>query len=228
MKKRIISIFLIVSIIVSLFAISAVNTSAYSKYASAPTLTSVTTKGYSLHVSWSHNGYATQFYTVWAHKWGTDATKSKNWVKFTSFDKSINIQCLQSGATYDIKVSAHDEMGNESKYSNVIKRTFVCKPTLEKTAYYKKVSSIKTEYEFAFCNFADATPDYYVFWLQYKSNSGNKWSNWQQKVCYSKANSYTYNKMTFQNGYTYRVKVSAVMGGYHSDYSNTYSVTMPN
>ena len=216
MKKRIISIFLIVSIIVSVCAVSAVSTSAYSNMVSAPKNAKVVTDGYCFNVSWSHNNYATLYYHVWLHKWGT---KSSKWIRYTSFGKSINIGSLENGATYDIKVSAHDKVGNESQYSNVCKRTFLI---------YPKLYQPETEDATFFTKYIDLVwsrvpkADYYVVWGQYKLTNGNdKWSSWQSKKIYS-TNQY---KWEVRKGYTFHIKVSAVKNGCHSDYSSMWKIT---
>ena len=116
MKKRLISIFLIVSIIISIFAVSAVSTSAFSKYTSAPKLVSVLPYNSQLNINWSHNGYATTAYCIWLHEWGTPTNVWKRHYALTSY---INIKGLKANTYYDIKVSAIDEVGNHSKYSNV-------------------------------------------------------------------------------------------------------------
>jgi len=227
MKKRLISIFLIVSIVISVFAVSAVTTSAASIV--RPSNVNVTTVGNNFRVSWTHYADdATQYYVIWVHNMRTDGRKSGNWKKFTSlrpkkgsFSQEIGSMFVlgNSGDTYEIKVSCHDEMGREDWYSNTVKRTFVSQPTLTKTNYFYKVATNKQENEFNFNVNQGKKPDYYVFWLQYKSNYGSKWSSWQQKKCSS-----TSHKFTFTSGYTYRIKVSAVINGFHSDYSNTYSI----
>lgn len=223
MKKRIISIFLIVSIVVSLLAISAANTSAYSKYAPAPKLTSITTKGYNLHVTWTHSGYATEWYTVWVHKWYTDPKQSSNWKKYTSYGKSIDIGSLENGATYDIKVSAHDEMGYESKYSNVGKRTFLINPKLYSPRWGTE-TLFTQDMVLSWTSVPKA--DYYVVWGQYRRTDGGKWSSWQtNKIIYDvkKHKIPTTYLWRVKKGYTFNVKVSAVKDGCHSDYSSMWN-----
>ena len=60
MKKRIISIFLILSIVASLFAVSAISTSAVT----IPTITSVVVYPTKINVNWT-KGSNISYYAVW-------------------------------------------------------------------------------------------------------------------------------------------------------------------
>ena len=214
MKKRIISIFLIVSIIVSVCAVGVFTTSAYTVV--CPTNVKVSTVGNNFCVTWDH--YADDA-TLWYEIWVRNKSTSSKWYKYTSFKNKIGSFSQQigsmyalgkSGDTYEIKVSCHDEMGREDWYSKPVTRTFVGKPTLSG----KWLSNTQARYYFT-PGTGNKQPHHYVFWLAYKSNSGNKWSAWQQRYCQGTTTSVTYKK-----GFTYRIKVSAVINGYHSDFSN--------
>lgn len=222
MKKRIISMFLIVSIIASLFVVSAISNSVGAKvvcYIVPPKNVKVTTVGNNFRVTWTHNADdATLFYHIWVR----NKSKSSSWKSYASYKNKIGTftqdigpmtKLGKSGDTFEIKVSCHDEMGKKDWYSdnNVpATRTFVGKPTLSG----KWLSNTQAQYYFT-PGTGNKQPHHYVFWLAYKSNSGNKWSAWQQRYCQGTTTSVTYKK-----GFTYRIKVSAVINGYHSDFSN--------
>lgn len=115
MKKRIISMFLIVSIIASLFAVSAVSTSAASK-AAKPIITSILPINGKLNVKWYHNGKYTKMYGIAWQEWGSGKWKY-NYTKKSS-QKTFDITGLTPYKNYNIRVCAYDLNGNRSELSN--------------------------------------------------------------------------------------------------------------
>ena len=116
MKKRITSIFLIMSLIVSMFAVSAVATSAASKLCVAPTIRSTINRIESLNVNWNSIQNAT-YYTLWVRssftgKW--NGIKTKNGT--TTY---ANYNWIRPGEKVDLKVSAVDKNGIHSEYSEI-------------------------------------------------------------------------------------------------------------
>ena len=116
MKKRIISIFLIMSLIISMFAVSAIATSAASNLCVAPTIRSTINRIESLNVNWNSIQNAT-YYTLWVRssftgKW--NGIKTKNGT--TTY---ANYNWIRPGEKVDLKVSAVDKNGIHSEYSEI-------------------------------------------------------------------------------------------------------------
>lgn len=218
MKKRIISIFLIISIIASLFAISAVSTSAYSKTTSAPKLVSVLPYNGKLNVNWTHNGYATTAYCVWLHEFGRPVTE---WKKYYTVNKYINISGLKPNTNYNIKVSAKDKNGNHSKYSTIYtaNKAPVINPTPKITYEGKKYNQTRIT---CLPHFYTTSSLYYYYRLEIKNRENN--STW---YCTQRHNSYCLDN---KKGYTtYKVQIIYEVGKtrYVSSWSNRVGVWVP-
>lgn len=128
MKERLVSIFLILSIVASLFAISAVSTSAASTSApSKPTLQYAIpiNNGTMLCVRWTHNSLRTKNYRVWiseAYHSRDYYYNSNNWKFYDTSSSSSRYLVIKKGlkqhTTYIVKVSAIGTNGKHSDYSN--------------------------------------------------------------------------------------------------------------
>ena len=121
MKKRLLSIFLIVSIIISVCIVGVTTTSAKTNTPSTPTLKLVIpiNNGTMLCVRWEHNGKNTKNYRVWIHEHGQPITKWLHYDTDSSGEKYLVItKGLKPYKNYDVKVSA---FGTNEKHSNYTK-----------------------------------------------------------------------------------------------------------
>ena len=118
MKKRIISIFLIVSIIVSVCAIGMTSFSAATCNAKVPKVISVVPYNGKLNVNWSHDGKNTKLYCVALHEFGTPTNKWIYYYTKNSKTKYLNITGLKSYKNYDLRVKAYDLNNTWSNPSN--------------------------------------------------------------------------------------------------------------
>lgn len=118
MKKRLVSIFLIVSIVASIFAVSAVSTSAACK-ADRPTLKAVLPykDGRYINVNWSHNGRNTKFFGVSFRETGKT---SPSICRYTANSKGryLNVNGLKANTNYEVRVYAYDLNGQRSLSSD--------------------------------------------------------------------------------------------------------------
>ena len=122
MKKRIISIFLIISIIASLFAVSAISTSAVT----TPTITSVVVYPTKINVNWT-KGSNISYYAVWVLNKSTG-----KWSAYKSSKTYINFDKLKPGINYGFQVRAVDYQGRISGFSasRRVKFTYPQKPEI--------------------------------------------------------------------------------------------------
>lgn len=119
MKKRIISMFLIVSIVVSIFAIGVVSSSA--AVAAAPNV-SVTNYYTGIKVSWSKVTNARN-YVVYYQRAGS------GWSHDDVFGTSYYLPNLKSGSTYYIQVRSIGNGGTYGNFSRVFKVKYISQPT---------------------------------------------------------------------------------------------------
>ena len=146
MNKRIISIFLIVSIIASSFAISAVSTSAYST-PTGPISKSVLpySDGKYINVNWQHDGLLTKKYCISYAELGKE-----NWKSIytnSSAQKYINIAGLNRDKTYKIRVSALGLNKQYSRYSALHTVQLRTEITWCRTKNIKKITKNKITYK---------------------------------------------------------------------------------
>ena len=122
MKKRIISIFLILSIVASLFAVSAISTSAVT----IPTITSVVVYPTKINVNWT-KGSNISYYAVWVLNKSTG-----KWSAYKSSKTYINFDKLKPGINYGFQVRAVDYQGRISGFSasEGVKFTYPQKPVI--------------------------------------------------------------------------------------------------
>ena len=110
MRKRIISIFLIVSIIISVFAVGVVSTSAASK-AAKPTITCIRVYPNKINVNWTKDSN-TSYYAVWV------LNKSTNkWSAYPTTNNYINFNSLQPKIAYAFQVRGVDKQGRVGAFS---------------------------------------------------------------------------------------------------------------
>lgn len=114
MKKRLLSIFLIVSIIISVFAVGAVSASATSK-AAKPIITTILPINGKLNINWYHNGKQTKLYGIAIQEWYGEW---KAYYTDNSSQKYFNITGLKPYKNYNIRICAYDLNGNRSEPSN--------------------------------------------------------------------------------------------------------------
>lgn len=127
MKKRLVSVFLVVSIIISVFAISAINTSAR-RYPTpaAPGLEYAIPihDGTMLCVRWIHDGRWTKNYHVWLCEKNADRKNRKNWKEYVTTSSAQKYLVIKSGlkphTSYIVKISALGTNGSHSVYSDWI------------------------------------------------------------------------------------------------------------
>ena len=168
MKKRLVSIFLIVSIVASIFAVSAVSTSAACK-ADRPTLKAVLPykDGKYINVNWSHNGRNTKFFGVSFREVGKT---SPSGCRYTANSKGIylNINGLKANTNYEVRVYVYDLNGQRSLSSDsfyvstnptITWVETLGGPSIGKDAQNKPIYTSKAT--FGYNLFWSGTPSYY-------------------------------------------------------------------
>ena len=122
MKKRIVSIFLILSIVASLFAVSAVSTSAVT----TPTITSIVVYPTKINVNWT-KGSNISYYAVWVLNKSTG-----KWSAYKSSKTYINFDKLKPGINYAFQIRAVDNNGRIGSFSKAraVSFTFPQKPVI--------------------------------------------------------------------------------------------------
>ena len=143
MKKRIISIFLIVSIVVSIFAISAINTSAYSRI-NAPSSVSFENRDGSLRVSWSPVYGAYSYRIIYRYKiFGAEYFTPNGvypysyWYDVPSFNphdtsRKIyhDIKNPKPGTEFEICIQSFDNDGRPGNATKKYRTTYLSKPRI--------------------------------------------------------------------------------------------------
>lgn len=221
MKKRIISIFLIVSFIVSMVAVSAVSSSALTTNLAPPTLGKVSNYNGFININWSRVSGAEQ-YCMWYRindkgKWYGVYTTKNYW----------NIQHPVPGTKFTIKISAVDYWGEHSaKYSNDKIIRYVNPPKIT------SVMQCNNGFVINWTNIGIA--DKYCLFYRYRDSKNKKWSSWSSayitrdkyNIFYDK-NSHRYmcefKWKKLKRCYYFEIKVCAKAYGYLSAYSNLYS-----
>ena len=221
MKKRIISIFLIVSFIVSMVAVSAVSSSALTTNLAPPMLGKVSNYNGFININWSRVSGAEQ-YCMWYRindkgKWYGVYTTKNYW----------NIQHPVPGTKFTIKISAVDYWGEHSaKYSNDKIIRYVNPPKIT------SVMQCNNGFVINWTNIGIA--DKYCLFYRYRDSKNKKWSSWSSayitrdkyNIFYDK-NSHRYmcefKWKKLKRCYYFEIKVCAKAYGYLSAYSNLYS-----
>lgn len=143
MKKRIISIFLIVSIVASIFAISAINTSAYSRI-NAPSSVSFENRDGALRISWSHVRGAGYYRIIYRFKLFGATNFTPNGVKPYSY--TYDLKCAdpyskggrinhyisnpKPGTEFEISIQSFDTMGRPGNATEKYRTTYLSKPRI--------------------------------------------------------------------------------------------------
>ena len=162
MKKRIVSIFLIVSIIVSVCAVGIVSTSAATCKAAIPTLGAVLPykNGNFINVNWSHSSKNTRLYGVAFNELGTN-----NWIyKYTKNSKGryLNVSGLKSYTNYSVRVYAYDLNGIRSEGSAIFYLNINPEMTwIEHMAGSSSKNIYTSKAQFGYNHFWSRTPSYY-------------------------------------------------------------------
>ena len=170
MKKRIISIFLIVSFIVSMVAVSAVSSSALTTNLAPPTLGKVSNYNGFININWSRVSGAEQ-YCMWYRindkgKWYGVYTTKNYW----------NIQHPVPGTKFTIKISAVNYWGEHSaKYSNqkIIRYVNPPKITSVMQCSYHGAHGLMIEWT----NVSLANK--YRLFYRYRKSKSDNWSTWK-------------------------------------------------
>ena len=156
MKKRLISIFLVVSIIISVFAVSAINTSAAAK----PTITSIRVYPNKINVNWTKVSN-TSYYAVWVLNKSTG-----KWSAYPTSANYINFDSLKPGIEYGFQVRAVDYQGHVGSFSKSqgVKFTFPQKPALysSRSGYGKRLT--------LFCGVKNHSTGFVDTWLPYATS----------------------------------------------------------
>lgn len=221
MKKRLVSIFLIVSIVASIFAVSTVSISAATTSLAPPTLGKVSNYDGFINVNWSRVSGAAK-YCMWYKvgnnsKWNSVYTTKTYW----------NIQHPVPGTKFTIKISAVDYWGEHSaRYSNDKIIRYVNPPKITSVMQWKNGFVID------WTNIGIA--DKYCLFYRYRDSKNKKWSSWSSayitrdkyNIFYDK-NSHRYicefKWKKLKRCYYFEIKVCAKAYGCLSAYSNLYS-----
>ena len=220
MKKRLVSIFLIVSIIASMVAVSAVSSSASTTSLAAPTLGKVSNYNGFININWSRVSGAEQ-YCMWYRindkgKWYGVYTTKNYW----------NIQHPVPGTKFTIKISAVNYWGEHSaKYSNEKIIRYVNPPKII------SVMQCDTGFVMDWTNIGIANK--YCLFYRYRNSDKKKWSSWSSAYITKDRYSIFYDKNShkyickfywkdLKPCYYFEIKVCAKAYGYLSAYSNLY------
>lgn len=143
MKKRIISIFLIVSIVVSIVAISAVNTGAYTKIA-APSSVSFENRDGALRISWTPVSGASSYRIIYRFKTFGSGYFTPNGVYPYSYTYDVKsfypnrtdgkishyISNPKPGTQFEIAIASIDGNGREGNATGKYYTTYLSKPII--------------------------------------------------------------------------------------------------
>lgn len=136
MKKRIISIFLIVSIVVSIVAISAVNTGAYSRI-NAPSSVSFENRDGSLRISWTPVYGAYSYRIIYRYRLFGARNFTPNgvypysyWYDVTDGKNSHYISNPQPGTEFEISIASIDKNGREGNAAGKFYTTYLSRPRI--------------------------------------------------------------------------------------------------
>lgn len=146
MKKRLISIFLIVSILASIFAISAINTSAYAGYTEtdAPSWVNFENRNGVLRISWKPVYGAYSYRIIYRYRLFGAGYFTPNgvypysyWFDLTSpnpHDTSMriyhDIKNPVPGTEFEISIESFDNYGRPGKATKKYYTTYLSKPTI--------------------------------------------------------------------------------------------------
>lgn len=213
MKKRLISIFLIVSIIASIFAISAINTSATSTRTIPMSVwINPTQPSSGFQINWMGNAPC---YKLYWQKAGTGAWSQKGY-KYTDNNIKYNFQFinhLESGALYYFQFQEYTSAGKPvASYSKVFSRYYTSAPNL--TGIRNITIGKNRCMNINWTKVKGATG--YTMWARIRGTN-----TWQRTPGVIK-NTY-YNWYGLKPWTTFEIKISAIGkdGHYHSAYSNS-------
>ena len=187
MKERLVSIFLILSIVVSMVAVSAVSSSASTTSLAAPTLGKVSNYNGFININWSRVSGAEQ-YCMWYRindkgKWYGVYTTKNYW----------NIQHPVPGTKFTIKISAVNYWGEHSaKYSNEKIIRYVNPPKII------SVMQCDTGFVMNWTNVGIANK--YCLFYRYRNSDKKKWSSWSSAYITKDRYSVFYDKNSHKFG----------------------------